>query len=41
MSQWAIAWCLRNDIIKTVIPGVKNIDQVVSNAKAVEILDII
>ena len=38
MSQWAIAWCLKNPAVSCVIPGVKNADQVRSNAAAVELL---
>ena len=38
MSQWAIAWCLKNPVVSCVIPGVKNADQVRSNAAAVELL---
>jgi len=38
MAQWAIAWCLKNPAVHCVIPGVKNADQVRSNAAAVELL---
>ena len=38
MSQWAIAWCLKNPVVSCVIPGVKNAEQVRSNAAAVELL---
>ena len=38
MAQWAIAWCLKNPVVSCVIPGVKNPDQVRSNAAAVELL---
>jgi len=38
MAQWAIAWCLRHPAVTCVIPGVKNADQVRSNAAAVELL---
>lgn len=39
MASWALAWCLNNDTVTAVIPGCKNPDQVVSNAKAVDLLD--
>ena len=38
MAQWAIAWCLKNPAVTCVIPGVKNADQVRSNAAAVEVM---
>ena len=37
MAQWAIAWCLKNPAVTSVIPGVKNADQVRSNAAASEL----
>ena len=38
MAHWAIAWCLKNPAVTCVIPGVKNADQVRSNAAASELL---
>jgi myo-inositol catabolism protein IolS len=38
MAQWALAWCLRNPAVTTVIPGVKNPEQVKLNASAAELL---
>ena len=38
MAQWAIAWCLRHEAVTCVIPGVKNAEQVRSNAAAVELI---
>lgn len=38
LAQWALAWCLKNPAIHIVIPGCKNIQQMESNAKAVELL---
>jgi aryl-alcohol dehydrogenase-like predicted oxidoreductase len=38
MSQWALAWCLRNPAVSCVIPGCKNVEQVESNAKAADLL---
>lgn len=38
MAQWALAWCLRHPAVTTVIPGCKNVEQVESNARAVELL---
>jgi aryl-alcohol dehydrogenase-like predicted oxidoreductase len=37
MAQWAIAWCLKHPAVTCVIPGVKNADQVRSNAAASEL----
>ncbi|KYG27064.1 aldo/keto reductase [Alkalihalobacillus trypoxylicola] len=34
MAQWALAWCLKHPAVTTVIPGCKNPEQVISNAKA-------
>ena len=34
MAHWAIAWCLRDPIVSTVIPGCKNPEQVRANAAA-------
>jgi aryl-alcohol dehydrogenase-like predicted oxidoreductase len=34
MAQWALAWCLKNKLVSTVIPGCKNPAQVISNAAA-------
>lgn len=36
MAQWALAWCLKNPIVSTVIPGCKNPAQVEANAAAAE-----
>jgi len=34
MAHWAIAWCLRNPVVSSVICGCKNPEQVIANAKA-------
>lgn len=34
MATWSLAWCLQHDAVTTVIPGCKNPDQVISNARA-------
>ena len=34
MAQWAMAWCLREPRVSTVIPGCKNPAQVRANATA-------
>ncbi len=34
MGQWAIAWCLRQSVVSTVIPGAKSPAQVRANAAA-------
>lgn len=38
MAQWALAWCLKHPAVTSVIPGCKNVEQVESNAAAVEYL---
>ncbi|MEO7424912.1 MAG: aldo/keto reductase [Fibrobacteria bacterium] len=38
MAQWALAWCLRNPAVTTVIPGCKDPAQVRSNAAAADLL---
>ncbi|MDQ0192312.1 aldo/keto reductase [Paenibacillus wynnii] len=37
MAQWALAWCLQNPAVTSVIPGCKNVEQVVSNAEAAKL----
>lgn len=39
MASWALAWCLKNETVTTVIPGCKNPDQVIANAQAITLLD--
>lgn len=39
MSQWALAWCLRDPVVTAVIPGCKNVQQLESNARAAELVD--
>ncbi|WP_128894848.1 aldo/keto reductase [Longirhabdus pacifica] len=36
MSTWALAWCLKHDAVTSVIPGCKNKEQVIANAKAAQ-----
>ena len=38
MSQWALAWCLRNAAVTSVIPGCKSVEQVEHNAAAAGLL---
>jgi aryl-alcohol dehydrogenase-like predicted oxidoreductase len=38
MTQWALAWCLRNPAVSCVIPGCKNVAQMESNAQAADLL---
>ena len=38
MAAWALAWCLRNDVVSCVIPGCKSPEQVSSNAAAADLL---
>ena len=39
MAQWAIAWCLKNPMVSTLIPGCKNPEQVKANAAAAELVE--
>jgi aryl-alcohol dehydrogenase-like predicted oxidoreductase len=39
MSQWALAWCLKNHLVTAVIPGCKDAAQVRANAGAAELLE--
>jgi aryl-alcohol dehydrogenase-like predicted oxidoreductase len=34
MAQWALAWCLQHPAVSAVIPGCKDVQQVISNAHA-------
>lgn len=36
MSQWALAWCLKNDAVTSVIPGCKSVEQIEHNAAAAD-----
>jgi len=38
MAKWAMAWCLQNPLVTTVIPGSKNPAQVRANAAAADLL---
>jgi len=38
MSQWAIAWCLKNPLVSAVIPGCKDAEQVRQNAGAIGLM---
>jgi aryl-alcohol dehydrogenase-like predicted oxidoreductase len=38
MAQWALAWCLKNPVVSSVIPGCKDPAQVRSNAAAAELI---
>ena len=38
MAEWALAWCLRHPAVTSVIPGCKTVEQVESNARAVDLL---
>jgi aryl-alcohol dehydrogenase-like predicted oxidoreductase len=39
MSQWALAWCLKNPLVTSVIPGCKNPAQVEQNARSSNLVD--
>ena len=38
MAQWAMAWCLKNPIVTTLIPGCKNPAQAKANASAADLV---
>ena len=38
MAQWALAWCLKNPVVGSVIPGCGNPEQVRLNAAAAELV---
>ena len=38
MAQWALAWCLKNPLVSTVIPGCKDPGQAKANAAAADLL---
>jgi aryl-alcohol dehydrogenase-like predicted oxidoreductase len=38
MAKWAMAWCLKNPVVSTLIPGCKNPEQVKANASAAELV---
>jgi len=37
MAEWALAWCLKHPAVSCVIPGCKSVEQVETNAIAVEL----
>ncbi len=37
MAAWALAWCLKNDAVTSVIPGARNVKQLKANAAAADI----
>ncbi|MBD3421379.1 MAG: aldo/keto reductase [Chitinivibrionales bacterium] len=37
LAQWALAWCLKNPVVSCVIPGCKDVRQVVENAAAADL----
>jgi aryl-alcohol dehydrogenase-like predicted oxidoreductase len=37
MTLWALAWCLKNPLVSTLIPGCKTPEQVAANAAAAEL----
>jgi len=38
MANWAMAWCLQDPLVSSVICGCKNPEQVRANAKAAELV---
>jgi aryl-alcohol dehydrogenase-like predicted oxidoreductase len=39
MSQWAIAWCLKDTVVSATIPGCKDAGQVAANAAAADLVE--
>jgi aryl-alcohol dehydrogenase-like predicted oxidoreductase len=39
IGQWALAWCLKNELVSAVIPGCKDPAQVRANAAAIALLE--
>ncbi|MDA3939778.1 MAG: aldo/keto reductase [Spirochaetia bacterium] len=39
MAAWALAWCLKNNVVTAVIPGSKTPEQVLANASAADLID--
>jgi aryl-alcohol dehydrogenase-like predicted oxidoreductase len=39
MAKWALAWCLHDQVVTSVIPGAKSVEQVRANAAAAELVD--
>jgi len=37
MASWALAWCLKHPAVTCVIPGIKSVEQVESNARAADL----
>ncbi|MNT89144.1 Aldo/keto reductase family protein [compost metagenome] len=37
MAQWALGWCLQHPAVTSVIPGCKDVNQVISNAQAADL----
>jgi aryl-alcohol dehydrogenase-like predicted oxidoreductase len=37
MAEWALAWCLQHPAVTCVIPGCKDVEQVLSNARAADL----
>ncbi|MCS7033145.1 MAG: aldo/keto reductase [Phycisphaerae bacterium] len=38
-ATWALAWCLKHPAVSVVIPGCKTVEQVLTNARAAELVD--
>lgn len=36
IAQWALAWCLKHPAVTCVIPGCKDVENVISNAKTAD-----
>lgn len=39
MAAWALAWCLKNEAVTSVIPGARNVSQLKANAAAAGLLE--
>lgn len=40
MATWALSWCLKHEVVTSVIPGCKTPDQVRKNAQAADLADL-
>ncbi|HUC93469.1 MAG TPA: aldo/keto reductase [Paenibacillus sp.] len=39
LAAWSLAWCLKHPAVTAVIPGCKNVEHVISNAAAADLID--
>jgi aryl-alcohol dehydrogenase-like predicted oxidoreductase len=41
MARWALAWCLKNPLVSSIIPGCKSPEQVEENAAAAKLMELL